>query len=80
MRNTQLGMSMGIKTKTDPEATNMDLDDILNKKLSKIQKRGSSPDPVEKKIDVEIRSSLATQLLKNSVKNRIVGQLKDLMQ
>jgi hypothetical protein len=34
-------MSMGIKTKMDPELANLDLDEILNKKLTKIERKVS---------------------------------------
>jgi hypothetical protein len=68
-------MSMGIKTKMDPESANIDLDEVLNKKLTKIEKR-TSISPVKMKEDTNdkkaiLRSSIANVLLKNSVKNRI---------
>ena len=68
-------MSMGIKTKMDPESANVDLDEVLGKKLSKIEKRASvSPEKTKENIDdkkASLRSSIANVLLKNSVKNRI---------
>ena len=68
-------MSMGIKTKMDPESANVDLDEVLGKKLSKIEKRSSvSPEKTKENIDdkkASLRSSIANVLLKNSVKNRI---------
>ena len=68
-------MSMGIKTKMDPESANIDLDEVLNKKLTKIEKRASiSPVKIKEDTDdkkANLRSSIANVLLKNSVKNRI---------
>ena len=52
MIDAQLGMSMGIKTKMDPESANIDLDEVLNKKLTKIEKR-SSVSPVKIKEDID---------------------------
>ena len=43
---------MGIKTKMDPESANIDLDEVLNKKLTKIEKR-SSVSPVKIKEDID---------------------------
>ena len=48
MIDAQLGMSMGIKTKMDPQAVNEDLNDVLTKKLTKIEKRLSqSPERIK---------------------------------
>jgi hypothetical protein len=78
MREAQLGMSQGLKTKLDPVAQEADLDDVLSKKLAKIEKKGRiSPKSNEKEGK---RSSLTIELMKNSVKNRIVGQIKEMMQ
>lgn len=39
MKDAQLGFSAGLKTKMDNKAVNNDLDDILGKKLDKIERK-----------------------------------------
>ena len=68
MRDAQLGMSMGLKTKMDTQAINNDLDNILARKIQKIEKNGISPIKTPITEVVEERTSLAENLLKNSVK------------
>ena len=39
MKDAQLGFSAGLKTKMDSQAVNNDLDDILGKRMNKIEKK-----------------------------------------
>jgi hypothetical protein len=39
MKDAQLGFSQGVKTKMDTQAANDDLDDVIGKKLEKIERK-----------------------------------------
>jgi hypothetical protein len=68
----------------DPVMANLDLDDVLNKKLSKIERKASiSPNHKQKALETTktaLRTSIANKLLENSVTGRIKGQLKEMLQ